>query len=157
MPESSLTLTRLFGNFKFMASTNSLILSETVDVHYVPLLMFFYVPKDLKKFQISKNHSIVAYLYPLNLKSLKSFLSFFCVLFFFFQQILSRYFCKIYFNENYLYPSLNPIFVPGNGVALLFDSQSGINCCKFYHKYTRVIIQVTSYGRNKKISPVMPQ
>ena len=67
MPESSLTLIRLFGNFKFMASTNSLILSETVDVLYVPLLMFFYVPKDLKKFQISKNHSIVAYLYPLNL------------------------------------------------------------------------------------------
>ena len=87
----------------------------------------------------------------------ESFLSFFCVLFFFFQQILSRYFCKIYFNENYLYPSLNPILVPGNGVALVFDCQSGMNCCTFCHIYTRVIIQVTSYGRNKNISPVMPQ
>ena len=53
MPESSLTLTRLFGNFKFMASTNSLILSEAVDVFYVPLLIF-YVSEDLKNFKFQK-------------------------------------------------------------------------------------------------------
>lgn len=112
MPESSLTLTRLFGNFKFMASTNSLILSEAVDVFYVPLLIFFYVSKDLKKFQISKNLSIVAYLYPLNLDKtciidfVNHFYYFFVLFSFFFQRILSRYFCKIFFNVNYLYPSL---------------------------------------------------
>lgn len=102
MPESSLTLTRLFGNFKFMASTNSLILSEAVDVFYVPLLIFFYVSKDLKKSQISKNQSIVAYFYPLNLDKtciidfVNHFYYFFVLFSFFFNEfyldIFARYF-----------------------------------------------------------------